>query len=54
MSITPEQVKAAWLAWQMEESRDKGYDFNLVQQLKQKYYSLKEKYERHLILGEKL
>jgi len=39
--FTPEQrerIDAAWRNWQSEESRDRGYDFAMCQQLRDKYY----------------
>ena len=39
------RLDAAWRAWQSEESRDRGYDFELCQRLRDEYYALKEELE---------
>lgn len=33
------KIKAAYDYWQSEESRDRGYDFQLCQRLRQAYYA---------------
>lgn len=32
------RIDAAYMAWQSEESRDRGYDFQLCQRLRRDYY----------------
>jgi len=36
------RLDAAWREWQSEESRDRGYDFELCQRLRKQYLKLKE------------
>jgi len=41
-TFTQEQrrkIDNAWRVWQSEESRDRGYDFDLCQRLREKYYA---------------
>jgi len=39
----------AWRNWQSEESRDRGYNFELCQKLRSKYLRLKEEHEQTLL-----
>jgi len=36
------ELEKAWREWQSEESRDRGYDFELCQRLRKQYLKLKE------------
>ena len=36
------ELEKAWREWQSEESRDRGYDFELCRRLREKYMTLKE------------
>ena len=36
------RIETAWREWQSEESRDRGYDFELCQRLRKQYLKLKE------------
>jgi len=36
------RLDAAWRAWQSEESRDRGYDFELCQRLRDEYETLRK------------
>lgn len=40
------RLDAAWRAWQSEESRDRGYDYERCRRLKAEYEALKSQKEK--------
>ncbi len=44
-TVTEKDVHYAWVLWQMEENRDRGYNYKLCQRLRKNYYELQTKLE---------
>lgn len=42
MKTTPGEVHRAWVTWQVYESKDRGYEPDVAEQLKQNYLRLKK------------
>ena len=45
-----DKMKSTWIYWQSEESRDRGYNFDLCKSIREEYYLYKTEAEKRNII----